>query len=120
MRIDKFLWCVRLFKTRSLASKNVDTHKVKINGITSKSSKNIIIGDEIAIKKLPIWRLYKVIGIPKSRVNAKTTHNFITETTVPSQLKELEMFYAHEQKNQQSGFKGRPTKKDRRNIDKLK
>ena len=70
MRIDKYIWAIRLFKTRTLSSKACADEKVKLNGVFIKQSKVVNINDEIAIKVIPIWRTYKVLDIPKSRLGA--------------------------------------------------
>jgi len=120
MRIDKFCWCVRLFKTRSLSTKTVDAEKIKLNDNFIKSSKHIEIGKEISIKTNPHWRTYKVLDIPKSRVGAKLVPDYIIETTSENILNEIENINIINRENKVLGIKGRPTKKDRRNIDKLK
>ncbi len=117
MRIDKFLWCVRLFKTRSLAAENCSKEKVYINGSLTKSSRIIAVGDSFAVKNLPIWKTYKVIGIPKTRVGAKSLFEFIIETTPKEELDKLKMVQEMNKLNHSLGIKGRPTKKDRRNLD---
>ncbi|TAD98563.1 MAG: RNA-binding S4 domain-containing protein [Bacteroidetes bacterium] len=113
MRIDKFLWAVRLFKTRSLAADACKNEKVKIGGMNLKSSREIKIGDKIEVKDLPIWRSYEIIGITEQRVGAKLVTEFIKDITPTEELAKLEAI-----KN--SGFidnrKGRPTKKDRRQL----
>lgn len=119
MRIDKFIWCARLYKTRSLSTKSVDGDKVKLNDSLVKASKHLQIGDEIAIKVVPVWKTYKVLSIPKSRVGAKLVADIITETTTKEVLEELENLQLIHRNNLSLGIKGRPTKKNRRNIDGL-
>ena len=119
MRIDKFCWCVRLFKTRSLSTKSIDAEKIKLNDSFVKSSKHVEIGQEIAIKVIPYWRTYKILDIPKSRVGAKLVPELIIETTLKQILDEIENINIINRENKVLGIKGRPTKKDRRNIDKL-
>ena len=119
MRIDKFCWCVRLFKTRSLSTKSIDAEKVKLNDSFVKSSKHIAVGNEIAIKVIPYWRTYEILNIPKSRVGAKLVVDYLIETTSEKILKEIENIQNINRENKVLGIKGRPTKKDRRNIDKL-
>ncbi len=119
MRIDKFSWAVRLFKTRTLASKACDAEKVKLNGVFSKSSKTVSIGNEISIKEIPVWRNFKIISLPKSRVNAKLLSQFIIETTTLDDLLQLKQIQIVNRQNKVLGIKGRPTKKDRRELDEL-
>lgn len=118
MRIDKYLWAVRIFKTRSLANKACSSEKVLLNSKIIKSSKNIKVNDIISLKVIPIWKTYKVKDLPKSRLGAKLLTNYITETT---SIKDLELLKKHEiniKNNSTLGIRGRPTKKDRRNINK--
>ena len=118
MRIDKYLWAVRIFKTRSLANKAFSGEKVLLNSKVIKSSKNVKINDIISVKVIPIWKTYKVKDLPKSRLGPKMLTNYITETT---SIKDLELIKKHEiniKNNRTLGIKGRPTKKDRRNINK--
>jgi ribosome-associated heat shock protein Hsp15 len=118
MRIDKYLWCVRLFKTRSLSAKNVEAGNIKINGvIVKKSSKEIKIDQSFAIKALPIWRTYKVRDIPKSRVGAKLVEDLMIETTDEDDLKMLKQVQKENNDLRQKGMLGRPTKKNRRDLD---
>lgn len=119
MRIDKFIWAVRLFKTRTLAAKACDGEKVKLNEAFVKPSKVVSIGDEIAIKVIPIWRTFKVLELPKSRIGAKLVSLSIIETTKEADLVRLEQILLQNKQNKVLGIKGRPTKKDRRDLDKL-
>ncbi len=116
IRIDKWLWAVRLFKTRSLAADECRKGKVLINGISAKPSREIKEGETIQLKRPPIVRSYKVIALTENRVSAKLVPEFMVETTPASELQIMEM-----QKNM--GFyhrepgSGRPTKKERRELD---
>jgi len=119
MRLDKFIWAVRLHKTRSIASKACAGEKVKLNRAFSKAGKIVSVGSEIAIKANPIWRTYKVLDIPKSRVGAKLVSELIIETTPKAELEQLEQNQLINRQNKFLGIKGRPTKKDRRDLDKF-
>ncbi|MCB9359752.1 MAG: RNA-binding S4 domain-containing protein [Flavobacteriales bacterium] len=119
MRIDKYIWAIRLFKTRTLSSKSCADEKVKLNGVFIKPSKVVTINDEIAIKVIPIWRTFKVLAIPKSRLSAKLVSEYVIETTSEFDLKQLEEIQLQNRQNKLLGIKGRPTKKDRRDLDKL-
>lgn len=116
MRIDKYIWSVRLAKTRSISSKMCNNENVMLNDSFVKSSKNIKIGDKFSIKSNPIWRTYKILDIPKSRVGAKLVSNLILETTSKEDLDFLESVKEHNRINKYLGIKGRPTKKNRRDI----
>jgi len=120
MRIDKYLWSIRLFKTRSLATVACNEEKVKLNEGFTKASKEIHTGDIVAVKVPPIWRTYEVLEIPKSRVGAKLVPNYVIETTDNESLKELEMIRLLNSENRTIGIVGRPTKRHRRNLDKFK
>ena len=118
MRIDKFMFAVRIFKTRSLASKACTSDKVLLNSELIKPSKNIKVNDIISVKVIPIWKTYKVENLPTSRLGPKLVGNYITERT---SINDLELLKKHEiniRNNRTLGIKGRPTKKDRRNINK--
>ena len=119
MRIDKFSWAVRLFKTRTLATKACDDEKVKLNGTFVKPSKMVATGNEISIKVIPIWRTFKVLELPKSRLGAKLVAQYIVETTLETDKALLEQIQLQNHQNKVLGIKGRPTKKVRRDLDKL-
>ena len=118
MRVDKYIWAVRLFKTRSQASKACNAEKVLINGEIVKASKLLKVNDVISIKSTPIWRTYTVINYPKSRVGPKLVSEFVKETTSISELEKLKQYELVNRKNKSLGIKGRPTKKVRRNLGK--
>ncbi len=120
MRLDKFIWAVRLHKTRSIAASACNKDKVKLNDSFSKPSKTVSVGNTIAVKVNPIWRSYKVHEIPKSRVGAKLVADFITETTSEQDLAVLEEQKLINQQQKNFAWGGRPTKKNRRDIDKMK
>ena len=119
MRLDKFIWATRLFKTRSISSKACLSEQVKINDSFFKPSKPIVLGDIISIKNIPIWRTYKVIDFPKSRVGAKLVPDFIIETTPEEDLLQFQEVQEANRQNKFLGIKGRPTKKVRRDLDNL-
>jgi len=118
MRIDKYLWCVRLQKTRSRATKFIEAGNVKINGEeTKKASREIRLDQTFSIRVKPIWRTWKVIGIPKSRVGAKLVSNLAREITSEEDLAILEEVQRQNRQNRLKGVLGRPTKKNRRDLD---
>ncbi len=118
MRIDKYLWCVRLQKTRSRATKFIEAGNVKINGEeTKKASREIRLDQTFSIRVKPIWRTWKVIGIPKSRVGAKLVSNLVREITSEEDLAILEEVQRQNRQNRLKGVLGRPTKKNRRDLD---
>ena len=89
MRVDKYIWAVRLFKTRSQASKACSGERVLINGEFAKASKLLKDNDVISIKSTPIWRTFIVIDYPKSRVGPKLVNEYVKETTSISELEKL-------------------------------
>lgn len=116
MRIDKYIWAVRLAKSRSISSKMSNSESVKINDQFVKGSKIVKIGNTFSIKVNPIWRVFKVLDIPKSRVGAKLVPDLILEITSQEDLDFLKSIEDHNRLNKSLGIKGRPTKKDRRSI----
>ncbi|GGH69581.1 RNA-binding S4 domain-containing protein [Phaeocystidibacter marisrubri] len=118
MRIDKYLWCVRLFKTRSLATNDVKNDRVLLGGEVAKPSREVKEGDEITIKYHGYSRSFKVLGWPKSRVGAKLVPDLLEETT-PTQELEKQEFLKLAKNLQRDKGTGRPTKRERRDLDRL-
>jgi ribosome-associated heat shock protein Hsp15 len=120
MRIDKYLWAVRLAKTRTIASKLCVSDKVQINEDPIKPSKEVSIGDIIRMRDNPTWRTYKVIDKPKTRVGAKLVKDFLLETTDQSELDKIKLVQEMNRQNRFHGIVGRPTKRDRRDLDRYR
>jgi ribosome-associated heat shock protein Hsp15 len=116
VRIDKWLWAVRLYKTRSLATEECRKGRVMINEMPVKPSREVKIGDKIQIRKPPIVRTYEVLGISEKRMAAKLVDAFMRDITPPEELEILEM-QKHMGWLQRDKGAGRPTKKDRRDLD---
>ncbi len=116
MRIDKYLWCIRKFKTRSLASEMVKKERVSLNGELVKASREVKTGDTIAIKKDGVTYSLEVLAIPTSRVGAKLVENYARETTAAEEIEKLEFIRMMRSMNRKKGS-GRPTKKERRDLD---
>jgi len=116
MRIDKFIWQVRFNKTRSLATDNCAKGKVKLNGELVKPSKVIKENDIISRIHFGIWRAYKIINIPKGRLGAKLVDQYIVEITSEEDLEQIEHVKEINRVNNKLEIKGRPTKKNRRNL----
>lgn len=116
VRIDKWLWAVRIFKTRTIASDAIKMGRVTIGGQKVKASRNVKVGEIIDVKKPPIIYSFKVLALSENRMGAKMVPAFMENVTAKEQLDLLQM-------NRISGFidrakgLGRPTKKDRRDID---
>jgi ribosome-associated heat shock protein Hsp15 len=116
LRIDKWLWAVRVFKTRSLASDACRAGKVKIKEQTVKPSRTVVINDIISVCLPPITRTIKVLALLQNRVSAKLVSSFMEDLTSPEEYKKLELLKDH-RFMQRDGGSGRPTKKERRYID---
>ncbi len=116
MRLDKFLWCVRLFPTRSTATEACRAGKVQLNGREAKPATEVVVGNTCSVKRAPIWRVFEVLGIPGSRVSAKLVLGLIRETTSLDELEKLER--ANRTRSENFG-EGRPTKRDRRDLDRF-
>ncbi|NOZ47835.1 MAG: RNA-binding S4 domain-containing protein, partial [Chlorobi bacterium] len=119
IRIDKWLWAVRIFKTRSQASNACKKGKILINGISVKSSRIIKTGEIIDVKTNPVVYKYKVKGLLGKRLGAKLVTEFIENITPKSELLKLERMKTTPFGIRGKGY-GRPTKKERRTIDNLK
>ncbi len=116
MRVDKFLWCMRYFKTRSLATNVVNKNRVQINGQTVKPSKEVMPGDRLKIIKDQIHYECEVLQIPKSRIGAKLVPLHINDLTPIEELNKRELRNLSQSYYREKGI-GRPTKKDRRDLD---
>jgi len=118
VRIDKFIWAVRLFKTRSLAGEECKKNRVMINGATVKSSRMVRVGDVVDIVKPPVTFSYKVLDLAEKRMGAKLVPGYIKDITTAEQMEVLEMQKLSHSLGRAKGS-GRPTKRERREIDKL-
>lgn len=116
MRIDKFLWCVRLFKTRSLATEQVKLGKVLSKNEELKPSKELKLGEEFQIKRGPVVFSYKVLAFPKARQGAKLVSAYLQETTNEEEKRKWLLLQEQLKLTRERGT-GRPTKKDRREMD---
>ena len=118
IRIDKFLWAVRLYKTRSLAAEACKKGKIIINNIQVKSSRIVVRNETIIVKKLPVVYSYRVKEITGNRLAAKLVADFIEDLTPEEEKIKLKLAetpgFGHREKGT-----GRPTKKERRVIDKF-
>jgi ribosome-associated heat shock protein Hsp15 len=116
MRIDKFLWSIRFYKTRSIAAEEIKKNRVSIGTSAVKSSKEVKEGDVIKIRKNQIDYKIKVIQIPKSRIGAKLVPLHIQDVTDKEQYELLKLRKMSQDYYRNKG-EGRPTKKDRRDMD---
>jgi ribosome-associated heat shock protein Hsp15 len=90
VRLDKYLWAMRLFKTRSEAADACKSNKVKVNNIEAKASRDVKIGDRIEVRKSPMVYTYKIIGLIDNRQPAKNVHLYIENLTPAEELEKLE------------------------------
>ena len=116
MRIDKFLWSIRFYKTRNIAAEEIKKNRVSICANPVKSSKEVKEGDVIKIRRNQIDYKIKVLQIPKSRIGAKLVPLHITDLTEKEQYEILKIRRMSQDYYRQKG-EGRPTKKDRRDMD---
>lgn len=118
-RIDKWLWEVRLFKSRSLATDACKAGKVKMDGSNVKASKELREGDIITVSLNPLFKTVRVKQFPKSRLNAKLVPEFMDDLTPEQEYERVKMINETNSEYRDRGI-GRPTKKQRRVIDQLK
>lgn len=118
IRIDKFLWAVRLYKTRSLAAEACKKGRIVINNVQVKSSRIVLKNEIIIVKKLPVVYSYLVKEITGNRLSAKLVPNFIEDLTPEEEKFKLILTEQTGFGNREKGT-GRPTKKERRVIDKF-
>ncbi len=119
VRIDKWLWAVRLYKTRTQAADACKGGKVKIEGVNAKPSREVKTGDVIELNHNHIHRTVKVLVATKNRVAAKLVAGLMDDLTPAEEFEKLEMMKQLNQEKRDRGA-GRPTKKERRTIDRLK
>ena len=117
LRLDKYLWSIRLFKTRTAAAAACDTGKVKYEGVQAKAAKNVNIGDEYEIKtEVKRWRI-KVTGLLHKRVAYSEAINYYIDITPEEELQRLQFQAASFHTGKRLSKVGRPTKKQRRDLD---
>lgn len=116
MRIDKYLWCVRYYKTRSIATEAIKKGHVSVNNQTAKASRDVYPGDKISLRKDQINYTLEVLDLPPNRVGAKLVDIYRKDTTPAEAFEHLELLKLAKEHYRSKG-QGRPTKKDRRDID---
>lgn len=116
VRIDKFIWAIRAFKTRSEATEACKGNRVKINGSDAKPSKTVRVGDVIEVRKAAVHYTWRVVGLIENRVGAQLVPQYAENLTPQEELDKLkapvETFFVKRDRGL-----GRPTKKDRRTIE---
>ena len=118
MRIDKYLWCVRYYKTRNIATEACKKGHIKINGEQVKPSREVYKNDKIIVRKNHINYQLEVLDIPLSRVGAKLVDLYRQDNTPQDAFEQAELQQLAQDYYREKG-EGRPTKKDRRAIDNL-
>ncbi len=118
VRIDKWLWCVRLYKTRSLAAEACKKGKILINGEQAKPARTVKTGDVVSVRHTAATLSFKLLQEPHTRMGAKLVADNMRNVTSPEQFEAMEVARLAQQMNRPRGM-GRPTKKDRRDMDEL-
>mgnify|MGYP001042058616 CR=1 FL=1 len=116
MRIDKYLWCVRYYKTRNMVTEACKKNHITVNGQVAKASKEVFPTDKITFRKDQITQIITVLDIPENRVGAKLVDRYQKNETPAEAFQHLELLQLSKEHYRKNG-EGRPTKKDRRAID---
>ena len=116
VRIDKWMWATRIFKTRTIAADACKKNRVMIGGVNMKPSRMVKVGDVIQVRKPPITYSFEVLALTDRRMGAKLVPNYLKNVTTPDQYEILEMNKISGFVNRAKGL-GRPTKKDRRELE---
>ena len=119
VRIDKWMWATRIFKTRTIAADACKKNRVMIGGVNMKPSRMVKVGDVIQVRKPPITYSVEVLALTDRRMGAKLVPNYLKNVTTPDQYEILEMNKISGFVNRAKGL-GRPTKKDRRELEQYK
>lgn len=118
VRIDKWLWSVRLFKTRSDAAEACKGNRVLVNGATVKPSREVRAGEVVSVRKMPVVYSFRILEPVANRQPAKNVPRYIEDVTPQEELDKLELARAGAFAVRDRGM-GRPTKKERRDIEEL-
>ncbi|MBE15633.1 MAG: RNA-binding S4 domain-containing protein [Dokdonia sp.] len=118
MRVDKYLWCIRYYKTRSIATAAIKKGHVKVNGAVVKPSREVYATDQISVRKNQVDYQLVVLDTPDSRLGAKLVDIYRKDVTPKENLEKLELLKYSKDYYRKKGT-GRPTKKDRRDIDEI-
>ncbi len=116
MRVDKFLWCVRYYKTRNMVTEACRKNQITVNGQVAKASREVFPMDKITFRKDQIIYQITVLDIPLSRMGAKLVDIYRKDDTTPETFAHLELLKLSKEHYRKTGT-GRPTKKDRRDIE---
>lgn len=116
MRVDKYLWCIRYFKTRNMVTELCKKNQVSVNGQVAKASKEVFPSDKINFRKDQITYTIQVLDLPNNRVGAKLVDIYRKDETPPEVFAHLELLKLSKEHYRKYG-EGRPTKKDRRDLE---
>ncbi len=116
MRVDKWIWCVRLAKTRTVATGLCHTNKVEVNGSPARSSRAVRPGDEVTVRRAAFVFCYRVLDLPGARLPAREVPSFMLEVT-PEEVLEAARRHRQIMRGLGDAGAGRPTKRDRRQLD---
>ena len=116
VRVDTYLWALRIYKTRSIATDACTCGRVKMNGVEVKPSRMFHVGDIFTVRKGPITYTYRILQLWGNRLGAKMVPEYLQDITPKEQLELLELARYAAQSGRDRGT-GRPTKKDRRDIE---
>ncbi len=118
IRLDKFLWATRIFKTRTIATEACKKGRVSIGGANAKPSRPVQVGEIIEVRKPPITYSFKVLDLAENRMGAKLVPQYLENVTPPEQYELIEMIRLSGFVNRAKG-EGRPTKRDGRELKKF-
>ena len=117
LRLDKYLWAIRLYKTRSQAADACDKGKVKFGGLSAKSAKNVTVGDEYEVKTEAKRWVIKVTALLDHRVQYSEAINYYADITPAEEIERIKFQAAVFHTGKRMSKQGRPTKKDKRDLD---
>ncbi len=117
-RLDKWLWAVRLFKTRALAADAIRAGSVEINAQPTKPAREVHAGETVTVQQGLVLRTLRVVGAPASRVGAKLVPEFCTDLTPASEFEKVRLQRMQHVLAREKGS-GRPTKRERREVDRF-
>lgn len=116
MRADVYLWAVRLFKTRATAAEALRSGHVSIGGTEIKASRDVKLGEVLVLRFTGYTRSFEILGLPRTRVGAALVHNLMREVTPPEEVEKRELLELSRKLQRNQGL-GRPTKRDRRDLE---
>lgn len=116
VRVDKYLFAMRIYKTRSIATEECKKGRITMNGQEIKPSRTFQVGDKFSVRKGPITYSYEILQLSENRLGAKLVPEYLRDITSPEQLEMLELAKIAGHSGRDRGT-GRPTKKDRREIE---